>query len=142
MTEMSVDQLKAIAERWIEEGWQKGRVSVVDELHSPDFVDHDPAGRRSDRQGFKEGIVQLYAGFPDLFAVIEDLIIDATSAKVAIRWSATGTHQGPFMSLAPTGKRVSFKGIEIIYVENEKIMQRWGEWDGIDILGQLGLWAA
>ncbi|MCI0404726.1 MAG: ester cyclase [candidate division Zixibacteria bacterium] len=31
-----------------------------------------------------------------------------------------------------------FKGIEIITIKNGKIIERWGEWDGIDLLEQLG----
>lgn len=137
MAERQRHQLEEIARRWIEEGWQKGRVGVVDELHSPDFVDHDAAGRASDREGFKQGIAGLYGGFPDLFAVIEDLVLDPERGRVAVRWSAFGTHRGTFMGLAPTGNRVSFKGIEIIRVDGGRIVERWGEWDGINLLQQL-----
>ena len=137
MTETSRRQLEEIAHRWIEEGWQRGRVAMVDELHSPDFVDHDAAGRAADRDGFKQGIAELYAGFPDLFAEIEDLVVDHESGSVSLRWTATGTHQGTYMGLSPTGNRVSFKGIEIIRVHGGRIVERWGEWDGVDLLQQL-----
>lgn len=138
MAETKVQTMKEIAQRWIEEGWQKGQTSVVDKLHARDFVDHDAAGRSPDRQGFKESIVQLYAGFPDLFAVIDQMVVDLTTSKVALRWTATGTHKGVFMGIPPTGKRITFKGIEIIRVENDHIVERWGEWNGIELLQQLG----
>lgn len=137
MTETSRQQLEEIAHRWIAEGWQRGRVGMVDELHSADFVDHDAAGRAPDRDGFKQGIAELYEGFPDLHAVIEDLVVDPDLGSVAIRWQATGTHEGPFMGLPPTGNRVSFKGIEIIRIHDGRIVERWGEWDGIELLQQL-----
>jgi steroid delta-isomerase-like uncharacterized protein len=110
---------------------------MVDELHSPDFVDHDAAGRAPDRAGFKQGIADLYDGFPDLYTEIEDLVVDPDRSSVAVRWSATGTHRGSFMGLPPTGNRVSFKGIEIIRIRGGRIVERWGEWDGIDLLQQL-----
>ena len=138
MTDAAMEGLKAIARRWIEEGWQQGRADMVDELHAPHFVDHDSAGRTSDREGFKEGIIQLYAAFPDFYAEIEDLVVDAGSKKVAVRWVASGTHQGPFMGIPPTGKRIAFRGIEIIRVEGERIVERWGEWNGVALLEQLG----
>ena len=137
MAERARQQLEGIARRWIEEGWQKGRVEMVDELHAPDFVDHDAAGRAPDRDGFKQGIAELYAGFPDLHAVVEDLVVDPDRGRVAIRWQAIGTHEGSFMGLPPTGNRVSFKGIEIIRVHGGRIVERWGEWDGVDLLQQL-----
>lgn len=138
MAQTSVERLGDIANRWIEEGWQKGNVGVVDDLHAPNFVDHDPAGRLPGVEGFKEGITQLYSAFPDFYAVIEDTITDAASGKVAIRWTATGTHQGIFLNIPPTGKTITFKGIEIIRIESERIVERWGEWDTIDLLQQLG----
>jgi predicted ester cyclase len=107
---------------------------MVDELHAPLFVDHDSAGRTSDRQGFKAGIVQLYAAFPDFYAVVEDLVVDTAAMKVAVRWVASGTHQGVFMGIPPTGRRIAFQGIEIIRIEGERIAERWGEWNGIDLL--------
>ena len=137
MTDAAVEGLKAVAHRWMEEGWQRGRADAVDELHAPDFVDHDPAGRRPDREGFKEGILQLYAAFPDFYAEIEDLVIDAARGKVTVRWAANGTHRGTFMGVPPTGKRIAFRGIEIIRVENERVVERWGEWNGIELLEQL-----
>jgi steroid delta-isomerase-like uncharacterized protein len=137
MAEAARQQLEGIARRWIEEGWQRGRVAMVDELHSPDFVDHDAAGRAPDRAGFKQGIADLYDGFPDLYTEIEDLVVDPDRSSVAVRWSATGTHRGSFMGLPPTGNRVSFKGIEIIRIRGGRIVERWGEWDGIDLLQQL-----
>ena len=137
MAETPRRRLEEIAHRWIEEGWQQGRVAMVDELHSPDFVDHDAAGRPPDRAGFKQGIADLYRGFPDLYTEIEDLVVDPDRSSVAVRWSATGTHRGTFMGLPPTGNRVSFKGIEVIRVDGGRIVERWGEWDGIDLLQQL-----
>jgi steroid delta-isomerase-like uncharacterized protein len=138
MKDNAAERMKSIAYRWIEEGWQKGNAGIVDELHSPGFVDRDPSGRRPDLEGFKEGIVQLYAAFPDFHGVIEDLIVDAASGKAALRWTATGTHRGTFLGVRPSGKRISFKGIEIIRIEEARIVERWGEWDGTDLLEQLG----
>jgi steroid delta-isomerase-like uncharacterized protein len=130
----TLQRLQAIAQRWIEEGWQKGNPGVVDELHAPGFVDRSSAGRAPGREGFKEGIAQLYAAFPDFYCEIQDLVVDEAAGKVAIRWAASGTHRGPFMGLEPTGRRIAFQGIEIIRIEDERIVERWGEWDGMALL--------
>ncbi len=129
--------LEQIAERWLAEGWQKGRAAVVDELHAPDFVDHDPAGRTPDLNGFKQGIVALYTAFPDFRAAIEDLAIDPAAQKITLRWRGTGTHRGVFLGHPPTGRMIRFKGIEILQIRSGRITARWGEWDGLDILDQL-----
>ncbi len=129
--------LREIASAWIEEGWRRGDTAVVDRLHAADFVDHDPGGRHPDNAGFKQGIVRLFAAFPDLSAQVRDLIVDVEANTVAVRWDATGTHRGPYLGAAPTDRMVRFKGIEIIRIRDGLIVERWGEWDGIDLLQQL-----
>ena len=135
---MNPDSLKKVVEQWMAEVWQKRDVEAVDELHTSDFVDRSPAGRSPDNKGFKEGLVRLYEAFPDFFATTEDLVIDATEGKVAVRWSAVGTHTREFMGAPPTGKRITFRGVEILRIENDRIAERWGEWDSIDLSEQLG----
>jgi steroid delta-isomerase-like uncharacterized protein len=130
-------EIYTIARRWVECGWQKGQSEVVDELHAPNFVDHNPAGRGSDNHGFKEGIVQLYAAFPDFYARIEDILIDGVQSKATVRWTATGTHRGAFMGCDPTGRVIRFKCIEIIRIDNGRIAERWGEWNPVELLEQL-----
>jgi steroid delta-isomerase-like uncharacterized protein len=130
-------KLREIAQRWIQEGWQKGNVGMVNELHAENFIDRSSAGRLTNREGFKTGIAALYVAFPDFSAVIEDMIIDPALGKVAVRWTATGTHKGKFMNILPTGKRIYFTGIEIIRIANERIVERWGEWNGNELLEQL-----
>ncbi|MFH1844228.1 MAG: ester cyclase [bacterium] len=132
------DKLRDIATRWLDEGWRRGNADVVAELHAPHFVDRDSAGRPADRDGFRLGIERLYAAFPDFQAKLEDLVIDAASGKVAVRWTGIGTQQGEYLGAPPSGRRVTFKGIEIIRIEDDRIVERWGEWDGIDLLVQLG----
>ena len=131
-------ELELIARRWIEEGWRNGNSGIVDELHAPDFVDRDSAGRPADNEGFKLGIERLYAAFPDLVAEVRDVVVDTETASVAVRWSAKGTHRGQYLGAEPTGERIRFKGIEVIRIRDGLIAERWGEWDGIDLLEQLG----
>ncbi|MBK6733706.1 MAG: ester cyclase [bacterium] len=154
MADDAREQLAAIARRWVEEGWCAGdgsrpAGSIVDELHAPDFIDYDSGGRASDNAGFRDGIVRLLAAFPDLEAAARDVVAEpaatcagargvAASGSIAVRWTAVGTHRGAYLGVEPTGKRIAFKGIEMIRVRNGRITERWGEWDGLELLGQLG----
>jgi len=158
--------LAAIARRWVEAGWSAGELpagSIVDELHHPDFIDHDSGGRAPDNAGFRAGIVALLTAFPDLVATACDVVVEpaaeggaggaacagasggsracggsGTSGVVAVRWTAVGTHRASYLGAEPTGRRIAFKGIEIIRVRDGLITERWGEWDGFALLGQLG----
>ncbi len=96
--------MERIARRWIEEGWRHGNAAIVDELHAPNFVDHDPAVVRADNEGFKLGIEDLYAAFPDLVAEVRDLVVDTATGSVAVRWSAVGTHRASYLGAEPCGR--------------------------------------
>ncbi len=129
--------LADLARHWIEEGWQRGNSQAIVALHSPDFIDRDSADRSSDNAGFAHGIDRLHAAFPDFHAIVEDLVVDDDAGTVAIRWSAIGTHAAPYLGLPASGRRIRFKGIEIIRCVDGRIVERWGEWDGLDLLSQM-----
>jgi predicted ester cyclase len=136
----SVDEsrlLREVAHRWVHVGWQEPQQTAFAELHHPEFQDHSASGRPPTREGFWEGVVELYRAFPDFFARVEDLIVEPEMGKVSIRWTATGTQRGEFLEGAPTNRQVQFEGIEIIRVQSGRIMERWGEWNGLDVLEQL-----
>jgi len=132
-------ELEGIARRWVELGWQRGDAEAVREMYAATFVDHGaPAGQAANRDGTVAGIVALYAAFPDFFAEVTRLVTDTDAGTVAVAWVATGIHRGVFLGAAPTGRRVSFSGIEIIRVVDRQIIERWEEWDGVALLDQLG----
>ncbi|MBN2496151.1 MAG: alpha/beta fold hydrolase [Deltaproteobacteria bacterium] len=110
---------------------------AFDAIHHPDFTDFSPSGRAQDRAGFRQGILDLYAAFPDFDGQIDDLVLEPERGRAAIRWSAAGTHRGAFLGVAPGGRRIRFAGIEIIEIRDGQVIARWGEWDGLDILAQL-----
>ncbi len=64
-------------------------------------------------------------------------MVDEAANKVAVRWTATGSHRESFMDVEPTGKRINFRGIEIVRIERGQIVERWGEWNGIELMEQL-----
>jgi hypothetical protein len=56
-------------------------------MYAPDFVDLGAAeGRAATREGNVEGIRALYLAFPDFFATVDDVIVDASAGKVVVRW--------------------------------------------------------
>jgi predicted ester cyclase len=54
-----------------------------------------------------------------------------------VRWRATGTHRGTFEGIEPSHQRLEFTGIEIVLVDEGRISERWGEWNGLDLVRQL-----
>jgi steroid delta-isomerase-like uncharacterized protein len=135
---MTATEVRDLVHRWMTL-WQGADLSLVDELHADDFVDHSPADRSPDRAGVRAGLEELRRAFPDFHATSDDVIVDVDRATVAIRWRATGTHRGPFLGLASTGRVIEFQGIEVIRIDPSRgqIVEHWGEWDGLGLVEQL-----
>lgn len=132
------EENKAIVRRYIEEVWSKGNLAVIDELFAGNFVNHMPApGLSPDREGFKQFATIYRTGFPNVRATIEDVV--AEGDKVVTRWTATGTHQGNFMGIPPTGKQVSMSGMSITQVAGGKIVADWTQGDNLGLMQQLGV---
>jgi len=137
VTASSPENGRTMARRFTEELWDKGELAVADEIIVPDFVDHDPvSGQIAGLQGYKEMVGAFRAAFPDLRVKNEDVIV--AEDKVVVRWTARGTHNGQLMNIPPTGKQVALKGIDILRLDNGRIAERWGEFDALGMLSQLG----
>jgi len=110
---------------------------TVDEVFDPDVKQHSPF-EATGTQALKEGVVaRLYRAFPDLHITLEDLIEEGD--KVVEKDLVTGTHQGEFNGLPPTGRSVSYHEIFIMRFANGRIAEIWGVVDIFSQMKQLGL---
>jgi predicted ester cyclase len=122
--------------RAIDEGWNQGNLEVIDELFAPDFVEHQP-GIAPGREGVKGSIRALRAAFPDLHLAVEDAA--AAGDRVWLRLHGTGTHDGPFMGLPATGRRIDITVIDVVRVANGRLVEHWGVADRFSVAQQIGL---
>jgi len=67
---------------------------------------------------------------------VEQMVAD--DDNVAIAYTLTGTHEGDFNGVEPTGKRIEVRGMQIARFEDAKIVERWGSTDELGILRQIG----
>jgi steroid delta-isomerase-like uncharacterized protein len=113
---MSVEQNKALFRRFIEEVFNKGNVSTIDEFLAPNFVEREvlPPGTPSGREGIKQLTMMFRTAFPDFNVSIDDMI--AEGDKIVARTTWSGTQKGEFMGIPSSGKRVSFDVIDIIRI--------------------------
>jgi len=63
----------------------------------------------------------------------------AVDGKVAHHWIMTGTHEGEFMGIEPTGNKVEAMGVEINHVEDGRIFSSWTVSDSLGLMQQLSL---
>jgi steroid delta-isomerase-like uncharacterized protein len=132
------EENKAISRRADEELFNLGNLSVADELFAVDYVYHDPTSGEDwcGPEGVKQFVSMFRTAFPDLRYTIEDQI--AEGDKVVIRYTASGTHQGLLMGLAPKGKRVEITDISIMRIESGKIKEIRENYDALGLMQQLG----
>ena len=108
---MSKEENKAIVLRFVEEVQNQHNISAMDELFSPEFVDHSGISGRPNLDGAKEFFRMFFAAFPDIKATIQDLCVD--DDKVWARKTFHGTHQGEFMGIPSTNNTVEINVIDI-----------------------------
>jgi steroid delta-isomerase-like uncharacterized protein len=128
----------ALVRRFIEEIFNQGNLAVAGEILSPDYMHHDPTTKEfgSGIEGFKQ-MITLYRQAFDLQIILEDQV--AAGDKVADRWTGHGTHQGAFLGLAPSGKKISATGISIHRIAEGRIAETWNNYDALGIFQQLGI---
>ncbi|HET7479523.1 MAG TPA: ester cyclase [Rubrobacteraceae bacterium] len=136
---MSAEENKAIVRRVIEECFNQGNLDVIDELIAPDYVDHDPAMPEEVRgpEGFRQFVSMYRSAFPDIHIQIKDQV--AEGDRVAMRWVATGTHDGELIGIAPTGNRVTTPGMSIDRISGGKVAETRDNYDAMGMMTQLGV---
>ncbi len=101
-------------------------------------VDHDPAPNQNPGpNGYIVFFTMMRTAFPDFKLTVEHLVADEDN--VAFAYTATGTHEGEFMGVAPTGKSIKIRGLQISKFENGKMVERWGSTDELGLLKQIGV---
>ena len=128
---------KAIVHRFVMEVQNQHDINALDELFSPDFIDHSGLSTTPTLEGTKQFFTMLFTALPDIHATIHDQT--AEGDKVWCRKTFTGTHQGEFMGILPTSKPVEINVIDIHRVVDNKITEHWAVADMLGLLQQLGV---
>jgi len=135
---MSTEDNKAVVRRFYEEVMNQRKRAVLDEVFDPNVVDHfAPPGTPGGLEGAKQTLGMFLTAFPDLHFTVEDLI--AEGDKVVARATMSGTQQGAFMGIPPTGKHVRMTGIDINRFVGGKSVEHWVEMDTRGMMQQLGV---
>jgi steroid delta-isomerase-like uncharacterized protein len=90
-----------------------------------------------DPERIGRGSAAMAEAFPDLRTAEADSVKEGD--KVAFRWLLSGTHEGGFMGVAATRRRVEVTGVDIVRVADGEIVEHWGEFDAIGLLRQIGV---
>lgn len=129
----SPEQSKALVRRWAD-GINRGKPETSAAVVTPDYRMN---GQFRGLAGAQQVSAALLSAFPDWQARIEDLV--AEGDQVAVRWTYTGTHQGDFRGIPPTGRRITIGSIDLYRIAEGKIAEGWASFDSLTLMQQLGV---
>lgn len=135
---MTPEMLTELSWRFDNEAFNKGNLDIVEELIHPNFVNHDPLpGQSHDKSGVAPAVLTLRQAFPDLSFTNDEII--AQGEIVAHRARITGTHQGEYLGVAPTGQQITIRLSDFQRWQDGKMIERWSILDTTDLVEKLGL---
>ena len=127
---------KALMNRFFE-GVGTGDLSVIDELVADDFVEHEEfPGLTPDKAGVRKFFEMFRGAFPDFR--MEPLETVAEGDLLCVRSVTTGTHEGEFLGVSPTGKRIDVAGFDMVRIRDGQVTEHWGLLDALTLMQQLG----
>jgi len=116
---MSLEENKAIVRKYVEIVFSRQNWDRLDDLVAPDYVDPDYP-QLGGREGLKQMMNMAFKALPDWHETIEDIV--AEGDKVWVLLACSGTHKGEFMGIAPTGKKVTIRAVDLYRIANGKIV--------------------
>jgi NTE family protein len=131
-------ETEALARLEVEGAWTEGRREVLDRVLAPDCVLRLDAGEDlRGRDGYWAFVRSYRDAFPDLSATIEDVVSECD--KVVLRLTLRGTHEGSFLGVAPTGRRVTFDRLVLHHLDDGRIVETGFAEDTLGLLDRLGV---
>lgn len=131
--------LKDLMYRVNDELWSEGTLDFIDEYVDPDYVEHNNASPEPvrGREGYRENIQMVRTAFPDLDVTTEHIVFQGDLAFN--HYTITGTHDGPFMGIEPTGNDITVTGMSLGRFEDGRVVEGWTNADVFGMMQQLGL---
>lgn len=130
------EQNKATVVRFNREFIQGGDETVWTETIHPDFVNRSaPPGQQDVTASHFWFTKVLRPAFPDLTVQIDDQVAEGDT--VVTRKSYRGTHEGPFIGVAPTHRAVEFTVMDIIRLQDGRYVEHWANPDMFGLHRQL-----
>ena len=126
----------AAYERYSEEIYNRHNAAAIDRLIAEDFRHHASFPTPSGREGFRQFIGGFWQAFPDVTSTDKEMVIEGD--KIAVLYVMRATHEGAFMGIPATGKRVEVKGLSVYRIENKQIAEEWAHPDLMSLMQQIG----
>ena len=121
---------KELVTQFFMEGYQNKNYDFILKCLSEDYIDHSPAGARSNQEAVNI-LIAVSKMFSDMQITIADIFSENGMVATRVRYKAI--HTGECMGIAATGRSISFEALENFKVVNGKIVESWGYWPDKEI---------
>jgi steroid delta-isomerase-like uncharacterized protein len=127
----------ALMKRFYTEVVNQGNIDLIDDLCHENFIEHEESpGLAPNREGVKQWFRMIRAAFPDLKFEVDFML--AKDDKVVTYLTMTGTHQGTFMNMPASGRKIRVNTVDIVRFKDGKAVEHWGVTDSGTMMQQLG----
>jgi predicted ester cyclase len=113
---------KALMRRIYEEMWNSAKPELAAEIFARP-------------EGVARFVSQFLGSFPDLQHTVEGMI--AEGDEIAVRFSARGTHSGPWLEFGPTGRSIHYTGVTLARIAGDTIVEHHTWWDKAGLMEQI-----
>jgi steroid delta-isomerase-like uncharacterized protein len=132
----AAERHEALARRWFDAMSRGDHRRAADETFAPDYAVFMGADAMRGTDAIKALVDRYRAAFPDLRFTVDDVV--AEGDRLAVRWTAAGTHDGPLMGLPPTGRRATWGGVSCWRMAGGRCVEDRVTMDALGMLQQLG----
>jgi steroid delta-isomerase-like uncharacterized protein len=119
--------------------WENGNSSKVDivsesiDVYNPGLDD----GEVHDRESYAAYLQEGRSAFPDLQIALEEIVANGNIVMAEVR--ITGTHEGEFKGLPPTGRSVEIRGMGKFLITDGTVEECFLYYDTQEMANQLGM---
>jgi steroid delta-isomerase-like uncharacterized protein len=106
--------------------------------HPEGIVDLVPVGIRRGEGEIGAFFRELYGAIPDLETIVDGIVAD--ERRAVVQWRMNGHFTGgSFQGLDATGGRISLRGVDVLEVEDGKIVRNTAYYDGLEFARGAGM---
>jgi predicted ester cyclase len=133
---MGNDDIRALAAGAFASFNEGERRDAFFDAYDPDVALHGYPGALQGLDGLRRFHEALWEAFPDARLTVEDLVVEGDRA--ALRYRLQGTHRGPYLGVAPTGRGFDVEGLTLLRLAHGRVVEEWHSPTELAILRQLG----
>ena len=127
---------KQIYRGYLEDVFNERQPAAADRYVAENLIEHNPHLPQG-LAGKKQFVASVLAGFSDYHGEIQEILAEGDKVVVRVQW--TGTQDGPFLGLAPSGNKLRFSTADFFRIENGKLAEHWDVVDSLPRAIAIGL---